>query len=286
MAFLPTMAAPDVAATVARAVDRIARAPKYGAIHRDTIQRVVAEQVVHSRTSRDLERRARRVLHRATAQYLADTRPVDLVRRLAREAPVADDEVRSWCTEALRAHRSTAERIADLEAFYPAILDATCRDPRSIGDLACGLNPLTVPWLRSATSATYVAFDFNLDYVRLARAVVEGRYDGCEVHHAEVLAAPEAIRVDVALLLKTYHCIEARCRGAARRLVDAVGADYVVVSFPRRALNGRAVPFVDVHLADLTELAERRSWSLRRVVLPTEELVVVVKRERPGRDAK
>jgi 16S rRNA (guanine(1405)-N(7))-methyltransferase len=280
MVSLPTMAAPDVAATVDRAVDRIARAPKYGAIHRDTIRRIVTEQAVHSRSYRDLEQRARRVLHRATAHYLAGTRPADLLRHLAREPPATDDEVRSWCAAALRAHRSTAERIAHLDEFYPAILDATCRDPRSIGDLACGLNPLTLPWLRSATSATYVAVDFNLDYVRLARAVVGGRYDGCEVRHAEVLVAPEAIRVDVALLLKTYHCIEARCRGAARHVVDAVAADYVVVSFPSRALNGRAVPFVDAHLADLTELAERRSWSLRRVALPTEDIVVVVKRER------
>ena len=86
----------------------------------------------------------------------------------------------------------------------------------------------------------------------------------------------------MALLLKTYHCIENRRQGAGLRLVEELGTACVVVSFPVRTMSGRTASFVPGHLQRLTELAGRRGWEQRRGGLPGEELVVLVKEDRRG----
>jgi len=152
----------------------------------------------------------------------------------------------------------------------------------SIADLACALNPFTVPWLRAATQATYTGYDLNQCYVELGATFLRRTDPTSAVRHCDVLIRPREIRADVALLLKTYHCIEDRRSGAALSLVDDLAAAQVVVSFPVRTMGGRIAPFTRRHLERLTELAQRRGWALRRADLGDEELVVIDKRDGDG----
>ncbi len=182
----------------------------------------------------------------------------------------------------LARHFSTAERLGDLDRLYPAILGLT-GPAGSIADLACALNPFTVPWLRAATQAAYTGYDLNLRYVQLGASFLELTDATSTVLHCDVLVRPEEIRADVALLLKTFHCIEDRRPGAALALVDNLAAGSVVVSFPVRTMSGRVATFTRRHLDQLTGLAQRRGWEQRRASLPGEELVVLVKQDRHGR---
>jgi hypothetical protein len=62
-----------------------------------------------------------------------------------------------------------------------------------------------------------------------------------------------------------------------------LGARTVVVSFPRRTMQGRSAPFWQRQIAQMAALAGRHGWGFDRVPLPTEELVVV--RKDSGRGA-
>jgi 16S rRNA (guanine(1405)-N(7))-methyltransferase len=257
-------------------VRRISAAPKYAGIHPDTIAHVVRQEAAHAANDADLERLARLRLHKVVAEYLLSARPARLLRGL--DAAVADgpDAVRAWCRATLAGHFSTAERLPDLDEFYPALVELT-GPPASIADLACALNPFTLPWLRDATDAPYTGYDFNRALVAATDAFAERVDPAARVSHGDVLVMPEPIVADVALLLKTYHCIEDRLSGAGLRLVADAAANRVVVSFPLRAMHGRAAVFTRPHIDALLRLADERGWAVRRGRLSTEEFVVICK---------
>jgi 16S rRNA (guanine(1405)-N(7))-methyltransferase len=266
-------AAPDAAATV---VGRLRSAAKYRDIHPETIADVVRGESGLAKDPVGLERRARAKLHKVAALHLLDTRPASL-RRSVERADLADlEERRAWCRKVLASHYSSAERLPDLERFYRELLALT-PPPRTVVDVACALNPFTLPWLREVTAARYVGYDFNAAFVALGNAFLARTYPECEVVHADVLTGAVPPAADLALLLKTYHCMEDRQPGAGRRLVERLDARTVVVSFPTRAMNGRTALFARHHLAELTNLAREHDWRWSQVTLPTEELVAVGK---------
>ncbi|GLW05868.1 hypothetical protein Misp01_09980 [Microtetraspora sp. NBRC 13810] len=266
----------DATATVTA---RLAGAAKYRDVHPDTIADVVAGQRDGTTDPAELERRSRARLHKVAALHLLTGRLAALRRGMDKAdlAGMAEPELRAWCREVLAAHVSTGERLPDLDRFYPAVLDLV-PPPATIADLACALNPFTLPWLREHTDAGYTGYDLNAGFVGLAEDFLTRVYPGSHAEQRDVLVGSSLPDVDLALLLKTYHCIEDRRRGAALSLVDQVPAAAVVVSFPTRAMNGRAAVFARRHVADLTELADRRGWRLDRATLDTEDLLVITKR--------
>jgi len=276
-------AAAGQAAAVQATVDRLRRAPKYRQVHADTILDIVRREAPQATSAADLERRARLRLHRAVAGYLLTGRPARLLRGLDEALSCGSEATRTWCRTVLGSHVSTAERLGDLDRFYPAILSMTGA-VATIADLACALNPFTVPWLRQVTAAQYTGYDLNLSYVNIGAEFLARADPAATVLHRDVLMRPEKIRADAALLLKTYHCIDDRTPGGALRLVDDVAASYVVVSFPVRTIGGRAAHFTRPHVGELEALAGRRHWELRRASLANEELIVIVKGDGHGPD--
>jgi 16S rRNA (guanine(1405)-N(7))-methyltransferase len=256
-------------------IQRLRAAPKYRGVHVDTIVDIVQRESPKASSTTDLERRARLKLHKVVAGYLLTGRITHLVRSTA-EADGSEATRRARCREVLGAPFSTAERLPDLDSFYPAVFGAV-GEVGSIADLACALNPFSLPWLRDATTAEYAGYDLNLAYVELGRAFLADRYPRCSVHHQDVLVCPGAITADVALVLKTYHNMEDRRPGAGLRLVAELSSPVVVVSFPTRTMTGRPAPFTWRLLSALTGFAAERGWPVDRVELAT-ELVVVIRK--------
>ena len=268
----------------AAVVDRLLATRKYSGIARETVEDIVRQEAQRA-TKRDdageLERRARLTLHRAVAHYLFTSRPEALLRGLDEAAAAGDGALRAWCRDALARHFSTAERLADLDDFYGAVFAAIPGPVAVVADVACAVNPLTLPWLRDVATAAYVGYDFNAAYVDVGRRFLEvaGRV-GDRMEQRDVLVAPAEVRADVALLLKTYHCIELRTPGAALDLVCRLDARHVVVSFPLRSMTGG--PFGTRHADELRACAASRDWTVDAVRLRAEELLVVAKGDAGG----
>lgn len=258
---------------------RLAAAAKYRDVHPDTIADVVAAESCGTTDPAELERRSRARLHKVAALHLLTGRLAALRRGMERAdlATMDEPELRAWCRQVLGAHVSTAERLPDLDRFYATLLGLV-PPPVTVADVACALNPFTLPWLREHSDARYTGYDLNSGFVGLAGHFLASRYPDSRAEQRDVLTGPPLPDVDLALLLKTYHCIEDRRRGAALSLVDRLPAAAVAVSFPTRAMNGRTAVFARRHVADLTELADRRGWRVSRATLDTEDLLVIAKR--------
>lgn len=257
-------------------VRRVAAAPKYRAIHPDTVRSIVAWEAARGGKPAEVERRARLRLHKAAALFLSTASPSELLGQLQAAADAPGFDLRSWCRTAMARHVSTAERLGDLDELYPTILDLT-GPVTALADVACAYNVLALPWLRDHTAAPYVGYDFNADVVALGRAVVALTDGPGDVVHADVVVTPDVVAEEVALLLKTYHCIEARAAGAGLRLVEDLAARTVVVSLPTRGQGGRAYGFGGGHGARLEGTAAARGWTIGAARLRSEEIWAIRK---------
>ncbi|MCB0128745.1 MAG: hypothetical protein KDE58_41050, partial [Caldilineaceae bacterium] len=175
------------------------------------------------------------------------------------------------CRTLMAHHASTRERLPILREFYN-VLFAGLPPIRSVLDLACGLNPLTIPWMGLPAGAHYTACDINGEQMAfLGEALpllgVTGKAIVCDLLQ-EVPEEP----VDVALILKTIPCLEQVDRAIGPRLLRGINASVLIVSFPAQSLGGRNKRMVDTyssHFATLLSTVEGH-WEVEQFSFPTE----------------
>lgn len=165
--------------------------------------------------------------------------------------------------EIMSHHASTRERLPILDAFYATIF-AGLPPVHSVLDVACGLNPLAIPWMNLAPDATYHAVDIYDDMMRfLGEAMnlfgVQGKAETRDVIHD----CPTE-RVDVALVLKAVPCLEQIDKRAGAILLDKINAQHVIVSYPTRTVGGRAIGMRATYEAHFNALVAGRGWPVQR----------------------
>jgi 16S rRNA (guanine(1405)-N(7))-methyltransferase len=262
-------------------VDEIARAVlaarKYRAVCPDTVRRIAARELAVRGNLKTALKETKSRLHQI---YSAFEREVDYdaaYRRLAAAyAAGAAPAVEAACRDALRRHSSTDERLSILNDFYAAIWAVT-GVPRSLLDLGCGLNPLTLPWMRLPPAARYLAFDVDAPRVAFLNRFfsLAGLPPGAAWQ--DVLCRPPAAKADVALLLKTAPTLERQEKGGALRLLQALETPFVVVSFSVKSLGGREKGMATHYEREFLSLIQSAPWSVRQLTFST-ELVFVVRK--------
>ena len=261
-------------------VTRTTLSRKYRGITPETVRDVALRELERGGSPAAAFERARLKLHRLWADYLGEPDHGDAVRGLEEAfAAGSDQAVRAACLGILARHQSAAERSGELAPFYASVFTVTGA-PRSLLDLACALNPLSWRWMGLGRDSRYLAFDINRRTVDLV-----GRYFALEgiagaAEHRDVLVSPPQQRGDVALLLKMYHCLEHRRRGAGWEAVAAVPASWVVVSFPTRNLAARRADIVGNYEPEIRARAAERGWEVSAAGVAG-ETALIVRKEQP-----
>jgi 16S rRNA (guanine(1405)-N(7))-methyltransferase len=180
------------------------------------------------------------------------------------------------CTRIMSHHSSTRERLPILDQFYTIIL-ADLPPIHSVIDIACGLHPLAIPWMPLAVPVQYYAYDIYqnmIDFLNEAMTLlsVEGYALARDVIHS----CPTQ-KVDLAFILKAIPCLEQVDKSAGSRLLEAINANYLVVSFPAHSLGGRKKGMVTHYDARFQELVADKRWPIKRFAFPTELVFLIVK---------
>lgn len=255
----------------------IQASPKYRALCLATIRDVAKQELGRHANQRATVAAVRKRLHRLWAQFLGEP-DYENARTDLNAAFVAgsDDAVRSACRRILERHASTRERMDDLPELYRRLFART-GSPASVLDLASALHPFGYRWMGLPHTATYRAFDINVDIVALTNHYF--RLEGIEgsAEHRDVLCGLPTERADIALLFKMYHCLEHRRRGAGWAAVRAASARFVAVSFPTHNLTRRRVDIVQNYEPAILENCARAGWSIERCEVPSETLLVIRK---------
>ena len=259
-----------------RIVAAVAESRRYRHVAPTIVARLAAEELPKSRNAADAEKRTKRRLHQIFGAYAS---PVPYDRLLARldETQGDPDLFKKVCAQILTQHASTNERLNDLEnGFYERIFELTGR-PAKVLDLACGFNPLTIPWMNLAPNTFYVAADIDAEMVRfldrfLALAPVHG-----EARLVDLVHLTPSTPADVAFLFKTLPCLRHQTDDLLQ-ILDAIQAPWMVISFPTKSLGNRSKGMRETYRGMMGELLKHREgWRPHELEFPSELVYVVEK---------
>jgi len=222
-------------------VNKIADSRKYRrtGIPRQTIEDVLKQELLRFPKEAEALRSARAILHNIMAPYLGDPDYEAERKRLAAiNAGEDHSAIKSYCMEILSWHDSTLERIPYLNDFYQAILEVSPQ-PRVVLDLACGLNPIALPFMGLPHDVDYYAYDIHQPRIGLINDFFTSQAIKPLAEVRDVLLNPPQISAGAAFLFKEAHRMEKRRKGCSRELVKAINARVTFISLPNRSLGGQ-----------------------------------------------
>jgi 16S rRNA (guanine(1405)-N(7))-methyltransferase len=266
------MSVPEIDAILAAVAD----SKRYRHVAPTLVARLAAEELPKSKNAADAEKRTKRRLHQIFGAYTTQV-PYDKLLARLDNTQGDPDLFKKVCAQILTQHASTAERLNDLEqGFYERIFDITGR-PAKVLDLACGFNPLTIPWMNLSHNTFYVAADIDAEMVRfldrfLALAPVHG-----EARLVDLVELTPSTTADVAYLFKTLPCLRHQTDDLLR-ILDGIQAPWLVISFPTRSLGNRSKGMPETYRTMMGQILEHRlAWQPQELEFPS-ELVYVVKK--------
>ncbi len=235
-------------------VTAIRRTPKYAPLCASVIERAAVQAVGRYRTRKEAEKAARRRLHQIYGAYLSGTWLTVLQQALGGVDEGTVEDSRAFCRPLLDLHASTRERTDDLDRLFVEIFTRTGH-PERVLDLACGLSPLTIPWMDPLECCDYTAVDLHEGLIEALNAFFSAFSLKGEAVCGDVLEWSR-FEADVVFLLKVLPCLARQKKDADLLTIARIPSQWVVASYPSRSLSGRNVGMVSHHETRLREIAE------------------------------
>jgi len=250
---------------------------KNAAVSLDLIARIGSRELQVRRNLKGAIKATKRKLHQVAGAYWVGFDPKGAAAQIE-AASHSPDALRTVCRDLMSTHASTRERLSILDVFFARLIGDLF--VRSVLDVACGLNPLAVPWMPLARGATYVAMDIDEGLMAfLGEALPLLGVTGCAIVRDALSGVPERT-FDIAFLLKAVPCLEQIEDGAGARILDRLRAEHVVLSFPTETLGGHRRGMVETYRARLHELVSVTDWRVVREELFSGELAFLLQKEK------
>ena len=246
------------------------------------ISSIGKQELAKRRNAKEALKATKNKLHQVTGAYMDskthyDSWLVELRTAVRTELAGNTSNVRELCKHIMSYHASTRERLPIIDKFYTEIF-AHLPPIHSILDIACGLNPLALPWMPLAVDACYLAYDIHQPMMDFLQAWLEINSIKGQASVCDVLAACPQQKVDVALLLKTLPCLEQVDKTVGRRLLATIQAEFLVVSYPAHSLGGRSKGMAEYYEGYFRELVAQEPWQVTRLAFSNELVFVVQKK--------
>jgi len=259
-------------------IDRVQANQKYRHIARDLVRRLSQEAITKGLSGKAAVKDVRNKLHQVGGAYFKGN--PDYVAAQKTLSNLSDDshseEIKQFCIRQMQSHSSTAERLPILETFFH-----TCLEPiapvTSVLDLACGLNPLAIPWMPLANEFEYYSCDIYLDMLAMLDTFynhfgINGTIEPCDL----IGTVPDK-QTQVAFLLKSITCLEQVDKNIGPCLLEGIRADHILVSFPVRSLRGRKKGMPDFYRKHFYDMVSDKNWGIREFLFSTELAFLVTK---------
>jgi len=256
----------------------LAMSAKYRYISEDLIRHLIQRELSVGRKAREAVKATKRKLHQIGGAYFTGQVRYEAWLAQLREATQTEDTaaLQQACLAVMTYHASTQERVEILPEFYATTL-AGIEPVRSVLDLACGLNPLALPWMPLDEGATYVACDIYKDMVAFLGAFLRLIGMPGRTYLCDLITTVPSEKVDLALVLKVLPPLERVDKGAGITLLRALQADHILVSFPAHSLGGYDKQMVEHYERHFRALIQAERWAVKRFVFATELAFLISK---------
>jgi 16S rRNA (guanine(1405)-N(7))-methyltransferase len=242
---------------------------RYRQIEPALVRTLAARELANGARPKDAIKAVKNKLHQAAGAYQAEPLRAAAFLEAVRRAEAEGADLRPLCRDLMARHASTRERLPILDDFYRQVF-AGLPPPSSLLDLACGLNPLALPWMNLPPGCAYYACDIYADQIGLLNGWFKATGQAGEAFLCDLLAGPPPRSADVALLLKAIPCLQQLERDIGRRLLDAIDAPLLIVSYPAQSLGGHKRAMPDHYAAEFARLVEGRPWRVEEFRFATE----------------
>ena len=255
-------------AELTQLIDAVTSSAKYRQVAPALVRAIGIQELRKRRTLKEAIKATKNKLHQTVGAYWSGKQAYGEWLTALRAASDPDAQ-RAACQSMLTQHASTRERLPLLDEFYPTIF-AGLPPIRSILDLACGLNPLTIPWMPLAPNASYHACDVDAEQIGFLQQAlplfgVQGTAAVCDL--LQPFSPPAA---EVVLLLKTLPCLEQIDKSVSTRLVKVLHTPVIIISYPAQSLGGRNKGMVQSYRTHFQHLFPADERQIQEFVFPTE----------------
>ncbi|MBS3151825.1 hypothetical protein J4230_00285 [Candidatus Woesearchaeota archaeon] len=147
-----------------------------------------------------------------------------------------------WTSDKLKleSHRSTKERLGIYDKLYSFIFSITCR-PKTILDLACGLNPLT--YKNIGNDIYFIAVELTEYDCGKIKEYFERENIKGEVIRADLRTYNTFPSADLCFMFKILDSLGGNNNLIAENLIRSVKAKYIVASFSTKNVKGKKMNY-------------------------------------------
>ena len=259
--------------------EEIAETKKAKHIEFGLIQQVLSRELRNSKNRKEIVKNVKSKLYQVSGAYRNDNLDYSTLKeKLADVTPEMPlDELKVVCREIMHTHASTRERSGILDELYGEIF-RDMPQPKTICDLACGLNPFSIPWMPLEPGFRYEAFDLFSDMSDLLNCFFEKRGIDGQASQANLLYGMPGGPYDLAFLFKVIPCLEQIDKYGGRHILNQLSynARYAAVSFPGASLSGKEKGMPRNYEVHFMNIVDQDAWDIRKVKFPT-ELVFIMK---------
>jgi 16S rRNA (guanine(1405)-N(7))-methyltransferase len=258
-------------------VEQVGRSQKYAQLAGTLVSRITKEEAKKHKSQQEIIRSARTRLHQLTGAYLAPK--IDYTQWLGKFQSLDPSDrlgLESTSLNMMRLHASTYERIKVLPTFFQTSL-ASISPVKSVLDLACGLNPLSIPWMPLAYGFTYFASDVVSPLVYFLWHYFELFGYNANASILDLSFSIPSQPVQLALLMKTVPLLEHIEHGLSQKVLENLNAEHILVTYPLRSLGGRKKGMEETYRSQFDQLVGGRDWKIREFRFPNEVAYLVTK---------
>ena len=251
---------------------------KYGSISTHLIRRLSEDAISKGLSGKTAVKAVRNKLHQVGGAYFKQNMDYDEAKQILADLPhdLQDEETRQFCLKYMRTHTSTAERLPILDTFFQTCL-APIQPVTSVLDLACGMNPLALPWMPLDGDFIYQACDIYLDMLDLIGSFFAHFDLDAQTYPCDLVGKVPPQHADVAFLLKSIPCLEQVDKSIGLPLLETIRADHILVSFPVRSIGGRKKGMPDFYRDHFYEMISGKPWEIQEFEFHSELAFLVTK---------
>lgn len=179
----------------------------------------------------------------------------------------------------LELHQSTKERLPYYDYAYRKIFETT-GIPRRIVDLACGLNPVSYPYMaKLGCRAEYLACDISDEDMRFIEEYFKARNIKGAAARVDLIkddVSGLTTGFDICFLFKALDTLEAAKRNISRSIMKNISSSYIVVSFATKSIGGKK-SIRNERRSWFDKLVKKNGWDCSLFELPNEIFYIIKK---------